>query len=156
MFDSGVIVGGRQADGGTRQRTSGSIGLPRHFRRSSGIETGGTFNERPSCTGPHVKLGTVTAAHEQVKQGTPVMTRPGPHPSAPHEVDFQHIPTGGYFAECTQLNRAAAEAFAFNKLISLGEDLNEASEAVKLAGYTGRRRPHLRRPHLLHLQIVPG
>ena len=64
------------------------------------------------------------------------MTRTGPDLTAPHEVDFQHIPTGGFFAECTQPNRAAAEAFAFDKLIGLGEDPADAGEAVTLAGYT--------------------
>ena len=56
--------------------------------------------------------------------------------SVPHEVDFQHIPTGGFFAEGTQLNRTVAEAFALDKLICLGEDPAEANEAVTLAGYT--------------------
>ncbi|MBS9371067.1 hypothetical protein [Rhodococcus sp. B50] len=64
------------------------------------------------------------------------MTHPRPDPAVPHEVDFQHIPTGGFFAECTHPNRAAAEAFAVDKLIDLGEDPTEANEAVKLAGYT--------------------
>lgn len=64
------------------------------------------------------------------------MTRTGPHPTVPYEVDFQHIPTWGFFAECTQPNRTVAEAFALDKLISLGEDPAEAGEAVKLAGYT--------------------
>lgn len=51
-------------------------------------------------------------------------------------LDFQHIPTGGFFAECTQPNRTVAEAFALDKLIDLGEDPAEANGAVELAGYT--------------------
>jgi len=64
------------------------------------------------------------------------MPRPDPDVSVPHEVDFQHIPTGGFFAECTQPNRTVAEAFALDKLIELGEDPDEAAPAVALAGYT--------------------
>ncbi len=64
------------------------------------------------------------------------MPHPGSDPTVPHEVDFQHIPTGGFFAECTQPNRTVAEAFALDKLIDLGEDPAEANEAVKLARYT--------------------
>ncbi|QXF84433.1 hypothetical protein HBA53_25415 (plasmid) [Rhodococcus pyridinivorans] len=97
-FDSNAIVSGRQVDGGTRQRTSGSIDLPYRFRR---------------------KIS-----------------------------DIGCIATCGFFAECTQPNRAAAEAFAFDKLFSLGKDQKEASEALKLARIYSCRCPHLRRPHL--------
>lgn len=59
----------------------------------------------------------------------------GPADSA-HEVDFQHIPTGGFFGECTLPTRRAAEEFALGKLIGLGEGQSDAEDAVRLAGYT--------------------
>ncbi|AYA23227.1 hypothetical protein C6369_000630 [Rhodococcus rhodochrous] len=49
-------------------------------------------------------------------------------------MDFQHIPPGKHFVECTHPNRAAAEAFVLDKLIGVGEDPTEAGEAVPLAG----------------------
>lgn len=54
----------------------------------------------------------------------------------PHEVDFQHIPTGGFFGECVQPTRRAAEQYAIGKLVGLGEDRFEAEQAVRFAGYT--------------------
>jgi hypothetical protein len=64
-------------------------------------------------------------------------------PSAPHEVDLQHIPTSGHFAEYTHPNRAAAEAFAVDKLISLGEG---PLKPAKRSSWPAT--PHLRRSHL--------
>ena len=64
------------------------------------------------------------------------MKRSAPASNAPHEVGFQHIPTGGFFAECTQPSRQSAEEFALAKLVSLGEDPDVAAHAVALAGYT--------------------
>lgn len=57
-------------------------------------------------------------------------------PNRPHEVDFQHIPTGGFFGECTHPDRRVAEHFALTKLLSLGEEHHDAVCAVTLAGYT--------------------
>ncbi|BDB63537.1 hypothetical protein [Rhodococcus sp. RDE2] len=54
----------------------------------------------------------------------------------PHEVDFQHIPTGGFFGECVQPTRAAAEQYAIDKLIGLGEERFESEQAARFAGYT--------------------
>lgn len=50
------------------------------------------------------------------------MPRPDPDVSVPHEVDCQHIPTGGFFAECTHPDHAAAEALTLDKLVGFGED----------------------------------
>lgn len=56
--------------------------------------------------------------------------------AGPHEVDFQHIGTGGWFGECVQPSRTAAEAFVVNKLVELGEDRQESQQVAAVAGYT--------------------
>ena len=63
------IVRGRQVDGGTRGRTSGSIGLPSRFRRKPGIESGRTSDTGHPRTGPHARLGTVTPSMSRREPG---------------------------------------------------------------------------------------
>lgn len=64
------------------------------------------------------------------------MTRRAHTADGPHVVDFQHIRTGGFFSDCLHPTRDAAEEFATDKLITLGEERHEAEQAVALAGYT--------------------
>ena len=64
------------------------------------------------------------------------MTRRTQPVDGPHEVDFQHIRTGGFFSDCVHPTRTAAEKFATEKLVTLGEERHEAEHAVALAGYT--------------------
>lgn len=56
--------------------------------------------------------------------------------SGVYEVDFQHLRTGGWFGECVQPSRAAAEEFVVARLVDLGEDRWEARQVAAVAGYT--------------------
>jgi hypothetical protein len=51
-------------------------------------------------------------------------------------VEFQHIPTGTYFGECLHPSRLAAEEYAIDMLVRLGEERGEATKTVPMAGYT--------------------
>lgn len=63
-------------------------------------------------------------------------TRHSTAAAGPHAVDIQHIDSGGWFGECVQPSRAAAETFVVAKLIELGEDPDEARQVASVAGYT--------------------
>lgn len=42
----------------------------------------------------------------------------------------------GFFGECVQPTRRAAEQYAIDKLVGLGEDRSRPSRAVRFVGYT--------------------